>query len=53
MAGFYPAEDYHQNYLTNHPGDGYIVVNDLPKVQHLQQLFGELYVPQPVLVKVP
>ncbi|MFF7708832.1 peptide-methionine (S)-S-oxide reductase MsrA [Pseudomonas sp. NPDC007930] len=50
LAGFYRAEDYHQNYLTNHPGAGYIVVNDLPKVEHLQQLFGERYLKAPVLV---
>lgn len=53
LPAFYPAEDYHQNYLTNHPNNGYIVVNDLPKVKNLKQLFGEMYRQQPVLVQVP
>src|SRR5205823_6557064 len=29
---FYPAEDYHQDYLVRHPESMYIVLNDLPKV---------------------
>src|SRR5690349_5123596 len=32
---FYPAEDYHQDYLTLHPNQPYIVINDLPKVRDL------------------
>ncbi|HEY9102056.1 peptide-methionine (S)-S-oxide reductase MsrA [Chitinimonas sp.] len=38
-GGFYPAEDYHQDYLVQHPRDLYIVYNDLPKVANLQRLF--------------
>jgi peptide-methionine (S)-S-oxide reductase len=49
--GFYPAEDYHQNFLTTHPTHPYIVVNDLPKVGQLKQLFADRYSEQPVLVK--
>lgn len=49
---FYPAEAYHQNFLTNHPDYPYIVVNDLPKVQNLKQLFAENYRADPVLVQV-
>ena len=30
---FFPAEDYHQDFLTRHPAHPYIVVNDLPKVE--------------------
>ena len=41
---FYPAEDYHQDYADNHPENMYIVINDLPKVAHLQKQFPELYV---------
>src|SRR5881296_1288206 len=42
---FYPAEDYHQNYLARHPDQPYIVFNDLPKVRRLQQQFPTLYKP--------
>ncbi|WP_082798061.1 peptide-methionine (S)-S-oxide reductase MsrA [Collimonas arenae] len=49
--GFYPAETYHQNFLTLHPDHPYIVVNDLPKVDNLKRLFPALYRAQPVLVK--
>src|SRR5687768_13432049 len=48
--GFYPAEDYHQDYLTLNPTQPYIVINDLPKVRNLQRIFPELYREQPVLV---
>ncbi|MGC5703624.1 peptide-methionine (S)-S-oxide reductase MsrA [Pseudomonas sp. NFXW11] len=48
---FYPAEDYHQDFLTLHPTHPYIVINDLPKVAHLQQLFPQRFQAQPVLVK--
>ncbi|MBX9406999.1 peptide-methionine (S)-S-oxide reductase MsrA [Pseudomonas baetica] len=49
--GFYPAEDYHQDFLTEHPSYPYIVINDMPKVAQLKQLFGERYQEKPVLVK--
>ncbi|WP_432217668.1 peptide-methionine (S)-S-oxide reductase MsrA [Pseudomonas kribbensis] len=49
--GFYPAEDYHQDFLTEHPTYPYIVINDLPKVAQLKQLFAERYQEKPVLVK--
>lgn len=48
---FYPAEAYHQNYLTLNPDQPYIVVNDLPKIKQLQQLFPTQYRADPVLVK--
>ncbi len=41
---FYPAEDYHQDYLVHHPNEPYIVFNDLPKLAHLKQQLPELYV---------
>ena len=47
---FYPAENYHQDYLTLHPHQPYIVVNDLPKVANLKRLFPDFYREQPVLV---
>lgn len=49
--GFYPAEDYHQDFLTEHPTYPYIVINDLPKVAQLKQLYPDRYQDQPVLVK--
>ena len=49
---FYPAEDYHQDYLTRHPREPYIVINDLPKIEDLKRLFPELYRPDPVLVGI-
>ena len=39
LEAFYPAEDYHQNYLARHPNQPYIVVNDQPKVENLQNSF--------------
>jgi peptide-methionine (S)-S-oxide reductase len=42
--GFYPAEEYHQNYATLHPNQPYIAINDLPKVEHLKQMFPAIYV---------
>ncbi len=47
---FYPAEDYHQDYLTLHPNQPYIVYNDLPKIAALQKAFPSLYRADPVLV---
>jgi peptide-methionine (S)-S-oxide reductase len=47
---FYPAEGYHQDFLTLNPTYPYIVYNDLPKVANLKQLFPALYSDKPVLV---
>ena len=49
--GFYPAEEEHQDFLTEHPTYPYIVINDLPKVAQLKQLYPARYQEQPVLVK--
>src|SRR5258707_14225261 len=46
----YPAEDYHQDYLTRYPSQPYIVYNDLPKIEDLKRLFPEVYRTDPVLV---
>jgi peptide-methionine (S)-S-oxide reductase len=43
LKAFYPAEDYHQDYMAHHPDQPYIVINDAPKVEHLQREFPELY----------
>jgi len=47
---FYPAEDYHQDFLTRNPRHPYIVINDLPKIENLKRLFPDLYRATPVLV---
>ena len=47
---FYPAEAYHQDFLTLHPTNSYIVYNDLPKIRELQRLFPDQYRADPVLV---
>jgi peptide-methionine (S)-S-oxide reductase len=46
----YPAEDYHQDFMTRNPTYPYIVINDLPKVDNLKRLFPGLYRAKPVLV---
>ena len=48
---FYPAEDYHQDYLTLHPEQPYIAINDLPKIAGLKRLFPARYRETPVLVR--
>lgn len=45
LKAFYPAEDYHQDYMRQNPDDRYIVINDLPKVLALQRIYPERYVP--------
>ena len=49
--GFFPAEGYHQDYLTLHPDSGYIAYNDLPKVAALKKLYPQLWRDKPVLVR--
>src|SRR5271156_822532 len=51
LEGFYPAEAYHQDYLTLHPTQPYIAYNDIPKIENLKKIFAENYVEQPTLVK--
>ncbi len=50
LTAFYPAEDYHQDYLIHNPDSGYIVVNDLPKIANLKRIYPELYRDKPVMV---
>jgi peptide-methionine (S)-S-oxide reductase len=50
MSGFYPAEDYHQDFAVLHPSYPYIVFNDLPKVDNLKRLFPDAYRATPVTV---
>ncbi len=50
LRGFYPAEDYHQDFAVLHPSYPYIVFNDLPKVDNLKRLFASEYRETPVTV---
>jgi len=42
LTKFYPAESYHQDFVRNNPGHGYVVVNALPKLKKLKQVYPEL-----------
>jgi peptide-methionine (S)-S-oxide reductase len=43
LKTFYLAEAYHQGYMERHPNQPYIVINDAPKLEHLQREFPALY----------
>jgi peptide-methionine (S)-S-oxide reductase len=47
---FFPAEAYHQDFLTRNPTYPYIVINDLPKIAALKRLFPDTYRAEAVLV---
>lgn len=48
LKAFYPAEDYHQDYLIHNPHQPYIVFNDLPKIDALKRAYPEIYRATPV-----
>jgi peptide-methionine (S)-S-oxide reductase len=50
LEGFFPAEAYHQDYLTLHPNQPYIAYNDIPKVENLKKIFAQNYIEKPTLV---
>ena len=50
LQAFYAAEAYHQDYLTLHPNQPYIVFNDIPKIENLKKVFAENYIEKPTLV---
>jgi peptide-methionine (S)-S-oxide reductase len=43
LKTFYPAEQYHQDYVKHHPDNPYIVINDLPKITDFRKQFPDLY----------
>src|SRR5258706_16203200 len=49
LKEFYPAEEYHQDYLIHNPTQPSIAMYDLPKIQNFKRTFPELYSGQPVL----
>jgi peptide-methionine (S)-S-oxide reductase len=51
LQNFFPAEAYHQDYLTLHPNQPYIAYNDLPKIENLKKIFAENYTEKPTLVR--
>lgn len=50
FEGFYPAEDYHQDFLVRYPTHPYIAYWDLPKLANLIRVFPDSYRSEPVLV---
>jgi len=44
LKAFYRAEDYHQDYALKNPGNPYIQICDLPKIEALKQQFPQLFV---------
>jgi peptide-methionine (S)-S-oxide reductase len=50
LKGFYPAEDYHQDFYLKNPAYPYIVINDLPKIRNLKALFPGDYQDSPITV---
>jgi peptide-methionine (S)-S-oxide reductase len=53
LSAFYPAEEYHQDFLLKNPEHPYIVLHDLPKLEHLRRLFPALYRESPVRTARP
>lgn len=43
LTRFFPAENYHQDYLWSHMSQPYIVAHDLPKIANLRRLFPDRY----------
>jgi len=50
LTAFYPAEAYHQDYLTLHPESGYIARFDMPKIANLKAMFPQQFRAEPALV---
>ena len=50
LDAFYAAEDYHQDYLTLNPTQGYIARYDLPKIANLKTMFPQQFRAEPALV---
>jgi peptide-methionine (S)-S-oxide reductase len=42
LKSFFPAEDYHQNFMRLNPNHPYILYWDVPKITHLEKEYPEL-----------
>ena len=42
LASYWPAEDYHQHYFANHPGQGYCAYVVAPKLEKFRHTFARL-----------
>ena len=51
LKAFYPAEDYHQDFLQRNPDHPYIVINDLPKIDNLRKIFPAVYRERPITAR--
>ena len=45
LLSYWPAEDYHQDYFVNHPGQGYCAFVVAPKVEKFQKTFARYLKP--------
>ena len=50
--GFFPAEDYHQNYVEHHPDQPYVRAWSIPKLEKLRAAFPDLIKPDSLAAKV-
>ncbi len=41
LTEFFPAEDYHQDFVTNNPNQGYVRQCSLPKVFKIREVFAD------------
>ena len=51
LKAFYPAEEYHQDFLQHNPNHPYIVINDLPKIDNLRKIFPTYFREPPISAK--
>jgi len=42
---FWPAEDYHQDYIVHNPGVPYVTMESIPRIKRFQKQFPELIKP--------
>ena len=43
LEAFYPAENYHQDFIAKNPRNPYVLINDLPKIHELERLYPGYY----------